>query len=471
MGAAILLCLLGARTYAAVVSASPLDSWSFSDTNTWTSDLGHAPVSFTNLNTLYFGDGTSLVISNSPAWLQYNLQESDGTTNLTLDQGTISFWYAPSWASTNAGGTGPGVWGRLIEVGTYTNDASLGWWSLYVDDIGENLYFAVLPGDGTTNTSLVAPISWATNYWHCITLTYCATNTALYLDGVLAANGDGITAWPDASVQAGGFYIGSDSTGIYQAQGAYDDLYTYNTPLTTNMVSWLYNTLDVQYYANPNNWLYMTAVGSAQSSYSSSSDPAYNYPYNIITGSGYLTGGVAAGCISADEYTVWITNVVVTAAAGGGNNISFTIAGGADGYYYDVFASSILDVTSNTNVAWAWMGQGQHGYNYTLTNTPSTTCFLVLGTPQDSDGDGLTDAYERLVSKTDPRNADTDGDGISDSDEVLAGSNPLVSGTAWQLDSDSDGLPDAYENNTAGLSASVAEAAPGLPTYTNVPLP
>jgi hypothetical protein len=220
MGAAILLCLLGARTYAAVVSASPLDSWSFSDTNTWTSDLGHAPVSFTNLNTLYFGDGTSLVISNSPAWLQYNLQESDGTTNLTLDQGTISFWYAPSWASTNAGGTGPGVWGRLIEVGTYTNDASLGWWSLYVDDIGENLYFAVLPGDGTTNTSLVAPISWATNYWHCITLTYCATNTALYLDGVLAANGDGITAWPDASVQAGGFYIGSDSTGIYQAQGA-----------------------------------------------------------------------------------------------------------------------------------------------------------------------------------------------------------------------------------------------------------
>jgi hypothetical protein len=50
-----------------------------------------------------------------------------------------------------------------------------------------------------------------------------------------------------------------------------------------------------------------------------------------------------------------------------------------------------------------------------------------LGTPQDSDGDGLTDAYELLISHTDPNNPDTDGDGIPDGWSVLLGVNPLSS--------------------------------------------
>ena len=83
------------------------------------------------------------------------------------------------------------------------------------------------------------------------------------------------------------------------------------------------------------------------------------------------------------------------------------------------------------------MGQGYHGNTYTLSNVPATTCFLILGTPLDSDGDGLTDAFERLVSKTDPHNADTDGDGISDSDEWLNDTNPLIghgleTGLGWR---------------------------------------
>jgi hypothetical protein len=50
-----------------------------------------------------------------------------------------------------------------------------------------------------------------------------------------------------------------------------------------------------------------------------------------------------------------------------------------------------------------------------------------LGTPKDSDGDGLTDAYELLVSKTNPYNADSNLDGLPDSWEVLLGLNPLTS--------------------------------------------
>lgn len=46
----------------------------------------------------------------------------------------------------------------------------------------------------------------------------------------------------------------------------------------------------------------------------------------------------------------------------------------------------------------------------------------------DSDGDGLTDADEYHLYKTDPSKADTDGDGYSDGDEIKSGYNPLGSG-------------------------------------------
>jgi hypothetical protein len=55
-----------------------------------------------------------VVETNLPAWLQFNVVENDGTTNLTVDSGTVTFWFAPgNWSSTNAGGTGPGEYGRL----------------------------------------------------------------------------------------------------------------------------------------------------------------------------------------------------------------------------------------------------------------------------------------------------------------------------------------------------------------------
>src|SRR3989339_1070529 len=48
-------------------------------------------------------------------------------------------------------------------------------------------------------------------------------------------------------------------------------------------------------------------------------------------------------------------------------------------------------------------------------------------TQLDSDNDGLTNAYETNTSKTDPYNSDTDGDGYSDGQEVEAGYDPTVS--------------------------------------------
>ena len=59
----------------------------------------------------------------------------------TCDNGSIFLWFLPAWNSASAGGAGPGVYGRLIEIGTYSTNAS-GWWSLYLDPAGTNLFLS-----------------------------------------------------------------------------------------------------------------------------------------------------------------------------------------------------------------------------------------------------------------------------------------------------------------------------------------
>jgi hypothetical protein len=401
-----------------------LSTWSFTDTTNWLTDtnrltgIAYPPVSFINLNASDLGNGTALVVDSlDPAWLQYNVFENDGTTNLTVDQGSVLFWFAPNWSSTNAGGTGPGVWGRLLEIGSYTPDSSYGWWSLYMDDGGNNLYFSAQTNDVSSNvwTYLSAPISWTTNRWHLLAITYSSTNSALYIDGGLVTNGPPVTYWPGPDVLANGFYIGSDSNGVLQAHGMFDQMATYANPVDSNTVSSAFNGEQFPYYMNPENIANLSSAPFSPSTNAVTPD--------VITGPGYLQwAGAASPCINGtNEYTVWITNVTATAASNGTVNVTFTITGGETGFNYDVFATGALAYPI-TNAVWAWMGQGTNCGIYSLSISNPNAC-LILGTPRDSDGDGLTDAYELLVSHTNPTNAYSNLDGW----EILLGLNPQTS--------------------------------------------
>ncbi len=397
---------------------TPLMGWSFVDTNTWVSDLGYAPVSFTNLAVSNWGDGpaSAVVDSTNAAWLQYHVTENDGTTNLMVNRGSVILWFAPRWSGTNAGGNGPGNWGRLLEVGSVNSN---GWWSLYVDPAGANVYFSVQTNGGPAVTYLSAPIEWKTNRWHNLALSYTPTNSLLYLDGSLAASGIGLTNFPGPAVLANGFFLGSDRTGNNQAHGMFDDLYTYDYPVSHSVVIGDYMSGSLAFLINPQN---PANLGS--------SPPDAPAPvFRAVMGAGDLQWqGMEGGCTTGTN--VFIKNP--TAVPGGGAMIvSLTISGGLAGGLYDVFAAGALDSPLN-NVPWSWLGQGINCgiYSFHILNSAA---FFILGTPLDSDEDGLTDAYELLVSHTDPHNPDSDGDGWMDGEEVLNGTDPNVADQPFKV--------------------------------------
>ncbi|MGD0816322.1 MAG: hypothetical protein ABSA83_22240 [Verrucomicrobiota bacterium] len=91
-----------------------LDRYSFVDTTNWTSDLGYAPIAFTNLVSVPEWEGNALLLDTTnllPAYFAYNIVEpTDGNTNITFPAGAIACVFICDWASadTNQYGTGPG---------------------------------------------------------------------------------------------------------------------------------------------------------------------------------------------------------------------------------------------------------------------------------------------------------------------------------------------------------------------------
>ena len=388
-----------------------LQSWSFDDAN-WLSDSAYSPIGFTNITNVSGGDGQCLSISATNAFLQYNVVESDGTTNLVVDTGSFTVWINPNWASTNiTGGTGPGTYARVIEVGTFSTNATTEWWSLYFSPDGCNLLLSAEAG-GTLTNYIAAPVSFASNAWENIAVTYSATNTALYINGFLAGDGPGMTVYPGSTTLSNGFFVGSDSSGSSQFNGLMDDLVSYNIELDSTTV---FATYDVFAAA------YSGAVIISENPTNAPSVPSEGSTFDAITGPGFLQNiGSSTNCVTGSQ--VYFTNFSCVLTTNNGATITFTITGGTNNAVYDVFGTTTLD---GTNTQWYWLGQGTNCGVYQLPAQSLTSTCYVLGTLQDSDKDGLTDAYELLVSKTDPNNGETFYDGLSDGWNVLYGVNPL----------------------------------------------
>jgi RHS repeat-associated protein len=229
-------------------SVSPvlLGNWRF-DTPDWVGLQGQLPIS-TNHLALVAGLSQNAVSVNSTnaAWLTY--ADTNANTlygNINLRQGSLKVWFKPAWNSTTTNsGTGPQSEARLLEVGT---KGSTMFWGLTLDTNGTTLSFKTpsgTNGTGLTN-NLSATVRWTSNDWHQICLTWTpnvSNGSALYIDGQSVTNGTGVSFWPDSSVRAQGFRLGSDSAGTNQAKGRFDNLQTYNYALSADEVRTNYHT-------------------------------------------------------------------------------------------------------------------------------------------------------------------------------------------------------------------------------------
>ena len=376
-----------------------IGNWSFEDTN-WFSDYGYAPISFTNLDNQAGFDGNALQVdSTNAAWLQYNIIEDDDFENLTFDQGTIELWVLPNWNSATNGGTGPGDWGRLIDVGAYGTNAPSSWWSMYFTPDGNNLCFSS-ETNGVFTNYLNVPISWDSNTWHLVSLTYDQSQSQLYIDGQLATNGAGVQYLPSASVVSNGFFVGSDHTGTNQSHAQIDDLSTYN------YVIW-----------------------------SAEITNDYAAGMNLISPSdsgGLMSGGFGGGGFgmddSSDSSTDSITNLWIAQLSLASGHLTAIASNTLPGVQYEIQSLNDLRQTN-------WQSQGfilgSEMTNWTPLNPLAvdytTNCFFRLRSWIDSYNVGIPDWWQLLYFGyigIDPNAPDPSGDGYSNIQKYQMGLNP-----------------------------------------------
>ncbi len=101
---------------------------------------------------------------------------------------------------------------------------------------------------------------------------------------------------------------------------------------------------------------------------------------------------------------------------------SVSIAWGSEDSFdtFDVFTTVHLKTNAARQAEglWVWLGRTQFGEtNIVITNLWSEARWFKLGSMLDSDMDGLPDAFEVIVSQTNPEKRDSDDDGKSDGEE------------------------------------------------------
>jgi hypothetical protein len=320
----------------------------------------------------------------------------------------------------------------LFELDAVGTSESANVWSLQVNADGTMLSL-IAQSDGNPTLLLQTNISWQAGQSHLIALDYATNATSLFIDGQLLAQGAGVATVPP---QLAALFVGSSLAGSSVAGGDFDELCCFGKPpmarfyhpLTDADLLFYYNVYAPQAALGPISAeeiaarAEMIAARRAQRAASLSAVSLDGSGMEAMAARG--TYGALSDCVT--NVPVYMTNVWAGFETDGTMTVTFDIVGGTNGLIYDVFGTTNMAASSITNMPWVWVTNSPTCNTVVLINQPNVQTFYILGTPLDTDGDGLTDAYELLVSHTNPNNPDTDGDGLSDGWEVANGLNPLV---------------------------------------------
>lgn len=171
-------------------------------------------------------------------------------------------------------------------------------------------------------------------------------------------------------------------------------------------------------------------------------------------------------------YTNSVTNVCFTGIAPASTSVYLRVAWPAGEALpqnaLEIYATPDLGTNSWTDVGTAsvnrWDGRAiVELASSILPGGGESPMFFTFGLCLDTDGDGLSDSFERLVSQTDPSRADTDGDGMPDGWEVRYGLDPLADDAG--ADADGDGLGNVLECQLATDPTVADSDADGLSDF------
>ena len=287
--------------------------------------------------------------------------------NFTSGTGAVRIWFKPAWGSTDADGREPGSYARLLEIVSLGNDqaAPVVQWSLYATPDG-NALFASGQGQAGPRDYLHAAIQWPADSWHLVLLAYTTTNSALYLDGELAALG-GLLPVPPATA-ALALVLGSDAAGTSPAQGDFDELTTFDTPPLAGNVALHYAAGAQRAAQGPiTEEEYLATQARRAALAQQRAERAALSP-----GGGAqmlrLIGGTSE-CLT--NVPVFITNVISVFVTNQGWTVTFDVQGGSRALLYDTFTASVLAGNSLTNAQWTW-----------LERSPTCSTSLWATTPQ-----------------------------------------------------------------------------------------
>jgi alpha-tubulin suppressor-like RCC1 family protein len=128
----------------------------------------------------------------------------------------------------------------------------------------------------------------------------------------------------------------------------------------------LLDDTNVNYVALQDEAELMTVAQPARLKTSSSRSGGMSPMFSLISSS----GGVP----------VYLTNLVVTPDNSGNMTATFDIAGGTNGFAYDIYSTTNL-LDSPIYTAWNWLGQGYTSNSYTFSNQSPGDAFYILAIP------------------------------------------------------------------------------------------
>lgn len=211
-----------------------LGHWSF-EAPGFVAEHGAVPLQVTNLAWDPGMLGRSAhVPAETLTQLTYRETEGNGAANINLRRGTVRLWIRPDWTSASLGGTGPGEWARIVEVGMWTPDASYGNWQLHFDPAGDQIGWYFDDGHGHSTDRRYSGLQWRAGEWHEVALTYDEGTVRLYEDGVEVASRSGSPAlyYPDRAVrETTGLNFGTLFYGAVSVRARLDEIETFNYPL------------------------------------------------------------------------------------------------------------------------------------------------------------------------------------------------------------------------------------------------